>query len=139
MKFVVFVHANEESEAGVMPSEAELAEMTEFNEQLVSAGVMLAGEGLHPTSRAARIDYDGDDATLTDGPFAESKEIVAGFWILQGRSLDEIKEWMRKAPFREGSVTIRQVFSDDDFGDEFTPELREREAEMRRKVEEQAG
>lgn len=139
MKFVVFVHGNEDTESGVMPTEAELAEMTAFNEQLVEAGVMLDGQGLHPTSRSARIDYTADNATITDGPFAESKEVVAGFWVLQGKSIDEIKEWMRKAPFREGSIEIRQIFSDDDFGDEFTPELREREAEMRRKVEEQTA
>lgn len=139
MKFVVFVHGTEDTESGRMPTEAELAEMTAFNEQLVEAGVMLDGQGLHPTSRAARIDYTADSATVTDGPYAESKEVVAGFWILQGKSIDEIKEWMRKAPFREGSISIRQVFSDDDFGDEFTPELRDREAEMRRKVEEQTA
>ncbi len=139
MKYVVFVHGSAATEGGQMPTEAELAEMTEFNEQLVEAGVMLDGEGLHPTSRGARIDYSEDNATITDGPFTESKEIVAGFWVLQGKSIDEIKEWMRKAPFREGSIEIRQIFQPEDFGEELTPELRAREEEMRRRVEEQTA
>ncbi len=139
MKFIVFVHGNADTENGVMPTEAELAEMTEFNEQLVAAGVMLDGEGLHPTSRGARVAYDGDNVSITDGPFTESKEIVAGFWMLQAKSLDEVKEWMRKAPFKEGQIEIRQVFDPEDFGEAFTPELQEREQAMRAKVEEQTA
>lgn len=139
MKFIVFVHGNTDTENGVMPTEAELTEMTEFNEQLSAAGVMLGGEGLHPTSRGARVNYDGDNATIIDGPFAESKEIVAGFWLLQAKSIDEVKEWMRKAPFREGEIEIRQIFDVEDFGDELTPELREREQAMRDKAAEQTA
>lgn len=137
MKFIVFVHGDPRTEGGQMPTEAELAEMSEFNEQLVAAGMMLGGEGLHPTARGARIEYSADDATISDGPFTEAKEIVAGFWLLQGKSLDEIKEWMSKAPFREGSIEIRQIFDAEDFGEEFTPELQARDAEMRRQVSEQ--
>jgi hypothetical protein len=139
MKFIVFVHATPETEDGVMPTEAEMAEMTAFNEQLVAAGVMLGGEGLHPTSRGARVAYTADDSTITDGPFTEAKEIVSGFWLLQAKSLDEIKEWMRKAPFHEGEIEIRQIFDAADFGDAFTPELQEREAAMRAQVEEQTA
>jgi hypothetical protein len=138
MKFIVFVPGNADTENGVMPKEAELAEMTAFNERLVEAGVMLGGEGLHPTSKGARIYYGDGDATITDGPFTESKEIVAGFWLLEAKSLDEVKEWMRQAPFKEAYVEIRQIFSAEDFGDEFTPELQEREAAMRAKAEGQA-
>lgn len=139
MKYVVFVHGSAETEGGQMPTEAELAEMTEFNEQLVASGLMLGGEGLHPTANAARIDFSADAATITDGPFPEAGEIVAGYWLLQGESLDEIKQRMSKAPFREGSIEIRQIFEEDAFGDEFTPELRRRDAEMRRQVTEQSS
>lgn len=135
MKFIVFVPGNADTEAGVMPKESELAEMTAFNERLVEAGMMLGGEGLHPTAKGARIYYGGDSPSVTDGPFTESKEIVAGFWLLQAKSLDEVKEWMRQAPFKESYVEIRQIFDAEDFGDEFTPELREREEAMRAKVE----
>ncbi|MBJ7354396.1 MAG: YciI family protein [Thermoleophilaceae bacterium] len=134
MKFIVFVPGNADTENGVMPTEAELAEMTAFNERLVEAGVMLGGEGLHPTSKGARVHY-GDEVTVTDGPFAESKEIVAGFWLLQAKSLDEVKEWMRQAPFKSDYVEIRQIFDAADFGDAFTPELQEREEAMRAKTE----
>lgn len=139
MKFIVFVHANADSENGVMPTEAELAEMTAFNEELVAAGMMLGGEGLHPTSRAARIEYTADDATIIDGPFAESKEIVSGYWQLQAKSMDEVKEWMRKAPFKGGSIEIRQQFDVEDFGEEFTPELQERNEAMRKATEAQSA
>jgi hypothetical protein len=135
MKFIVFVPGNADTEAGVMPKESELAEMTAFNERLVEAGMMLGGEGLHPTEKGARIYYGDDTPTITDGPFTESKEIVAGFWLLQAKSLDEVKEWMRQAPFKESYVEIRQIFDAEDFGDEFTPELQEREQAMRAKVE----
>lgn len=135
MKFIVFVPGNADTEAGVMPKESELAEMTAFNERLVEAGMMLGGEGLHPTAKGARIYYGDDSPTITDGPFTESKEIVAGFWLLQAKSLDEVKEWMRQAPFKESYIEIRQIFDAEDFGDEFTPELREREEAMRAKVE----
>lgn len=135
MKFIVFVPGNADTEAGVMPKESELAEMTAFNERLVEAGMMLGGEGLHPTAKGARIYYGDDSPTITDGPFTESKEIVAGFWLLQAKSLDEVKEWMRQAPFKESYIEIRQLFDAEDFGDEFTPELREREEAMRAKVE----
>lgn len=139
MKFIVFVHGNSDTENGVMPTEAELTEMTEFNEQLVAAGLMLGGDGLHPTARGARIEYSGDDATIIDGPFTESKEIVAGYWELQAKSMDEVKEWMRKAPFKEGSIEIRQKFDPADFGEELTPELRAREQAMRDTVEGQTA
>ena len=135
MKFIVFVPGNADTEAGVMPKESELAEMTAFNERLVEAGMMLGGEGLHPTAKGARIYYGADNPTVTDGPFTESKEIVAGFWLLQAKSLDEVKEWMRQAPFKESYVEIRQIFDAADFGDELTPELLEREQAMRAKVE----
>lgn len=135
MKFIVFVPGNADTEAGVMPKESELAEMTAFNERLVEAGMMLGGEGLHPTKKGARIYYGDDNPTITDGPFTESKEIVAGFWLLQAKSLDEVKEWMRQAPFKESYVEIRQIFDASDFGDELTPELLEREQAMRAKVE----
>jgi hypothetical protein len=135
MKFIVFVPGNADTENGVMPTEAELTEMTEFNERLVAAGVMVGGEGLHPTSKGARVYYGDDEPAITDGPFTESKEVVAGFWLLEAKSLDEVKEWMRQAPFKEAYVEIRQVFSAEDFGDEFTPELQEREAAMRAQTE----
>ena len=138
MKFIVFVPGNTDSENGVMPTEAELAEMTEFNERLVEAGVMIGGEGLHPTAKGARVRYDAGDVTITDGPFAESKEIISGFWLLQAKSLDEVKEWMRQAPFKSDYVEIRQIFDAADFGDAFTPELQEREQAMRDKVEGQS-
>ena len=132
MRFMVIVKANPDTEAGVLPTEQELAEMGAFNEELVKAGVMLAGEGLQASSKGARIRYDGrNKPTVIDGPFAETKELVAGFWILETRSKEEVIEWMKRAPFREGEVEIRQVFEDDDFGENFTPELREQEARIR--------
>ena len=131
MKFMVIVPANADSEAGVMPTEQELTEMGKFNEQLVEAGMMVAGEGLHPTSKGARIQYGGGKPQVVDGPFTESKELIAGFWILEAKSRDEVVEWMSRAPFREGYVEIRQVFEADDFGDALTPELREQEERLR--------
>ena len=132
MRFMVIVKANSETEAGQLPTEQELAEMGAFNEELVKAGVMLAGEGLQPSSKGARIRYDGrNKPTVLDGPFAETKELVAGFWIIETRSKDEAIEWMKRAPFKDGEIEIRQVFEDEDFGEAFTPELREQEARIR--------
>ena len=140
MRFMVIVKASEASERGDMPTEAELAEMGAFNEELVKAGVMLTGEGLHPSATGARVRFDTDNnATVVDGPFTETKELVAGFWILQVSSREEAIEWVKKAPFREGEVEVRQVFSAEDFGDAMTPELREQEDRMRAQVAEQHG
>jgi hypothetical protein len=140
MRFMVIVKANQDSENGVMPTEQELAEMGAYNEELVKAGVMLAGEGLHPSSKGARVRFDNDGgATVVDGPFAETKELVAGFWILEVSSREEVIEWVRKAPFRGDEIEIRQVFTADDFGDAFTPELREQEDRLRATVAEQHG
>ena len=140
MSFMVIFKASEASENGVLPTEAELTEMGAYNEELVKAGVMLAGEGLHPSSRGARVRFDRDGgSTVIDGPFAETKELVAGFWILEVSSREEVLEWVRKAPFRDAEIEVRQVFADDDFGDAFTPELREQEARMRETVAAQHG
>jgi hypothetical protein len=125
---MVIVKANKDSEAGVMPSEEILREMGNFNEQLVKAGVMLAGEGLAPSKKGARIRFEGKTKkTVIDGPFAETKELIAGFWLIQAKSLQEAIEWMKKSPFQEGEIEIRQVFEASDFGEEFTPELRKQE------------
>jgi hypothetical protein len=141
MRFMVLMKANEETEAGVMPSTEILAAMGKFNEELVKAGVMLAGEGLHPTSKGARIRFADGNATVTDGPFTEAKELIAGFWIIQVKSKEEAIEWMKRMPAPgpgegEGaSIEIRQVFEADDFGDAFTPELREQEERLRAQSE----
>jgi hypothetical protein len=135
---MVLVPADENSERGVMPDEKLLAEMGNFNEELVKAGVMLAGEGLHPTSKAARVRFDGDKRTVIDGPFTESKELIAGYWLWQVRDMDEAIEWIKRAPFGGGTeIEIRPVFEAEDFGDEFTPELREQEQRLRSQIEEQ--
>ena len=135
MRFMVIVKASPESEAGKMPSEKLLADMGKFNEELVKAGVLLAGEGLHPSSKGVRIRFSGDKRTVIDGPFSETKELVAGFWLWQVRSKEEAIEWVKRAPMPEGSVIeIRQVFEADDFGAEFTPELREQEERIRAQV-----
>ena len=135
MRFLVLVKASPESEAGVMPKKNELAEMGKFNEELVKAGVMLAGEGLHPSSKGVRVKFDGNKRTVTDGPFAETKELVAGFWIWQVKSKEEAIEWLKRAPFDGGTeIELRQVFEAEDFGEEFTPELREQEERLRREV-----
>ncbi len=140
MRFMVIVKASEDSEKGVMPTEQELAEMGAYNEELVKAGVMLAGEGLHPSSKGARVRFDKDgSSTVIDGPFAETKELVAGFWILEVASREEVLEWVKKAPFRDGEVEVRQIFTTDDFGDAMTPELREQEDRLRATVEAQHG
>jgi hypothetical protein len=136
MRFMVLVKASKESEAGVMPSEQLLTEMGKYNEQLVKAGVMLAGEGLHPSSKGTRIKFDGRKKVVTDGPFAETKELVAGFWLWQCKSKEEAIEWLKRAPFDGGAeVEIRQVFEAEDFGAEFTPELREQEERIRAEAE----
>ena len=140
MRVTVFVKATQDSEAGAMPSTEELTEMGKFNEELVKAGAMLAGEGLHPSSKGARLRYDKEgSSTVIDGPFAETKELVAGFWVLQVRDMEEAKEWMSRAPFREGEIEIRPVLETEDFGDEMTPELREQEDRLRAETEEQQG
>ncbi len=135
MRFMVIVKANKDSEAGVMPTEALLTEMGKFNEELVKAGVMLAGEGLHASSKGARVKFSGGKTTVIDGPFAETKELVAGFWLWRCKSKEEAIEWLKRAPFEETEVEIRQVFEAEDFGAELTPELREQEARLRTQVE----
>lgn len=135
MKFLVIVKANPESEAGAMPSEQVLTDMGKFNEDLVKAGVMLAGEGLHPTSKGKRIRFAGSKRTVIDGPFAETKELVAGFWIWQLRSMEEAVEWLKRSPFQEGEVELRPIFDAEDFGAEFTPELRAQEERLRAQAE----
>jgi hypothetical protein len=134
MRFMVIVKASKESEAGVLPSEKELTEMGKFNDELAKAGVMLAGEGLQASSKGVRIKYSGAKRTVRDGPFAETKEVVAGFWLWQVRSKEEAIEWAKRIPFREGEIEIRQVFEAEDFGPEFTPELREQEGRLREKL-----
>ena len=134
MRFMVIVKADKQSEAGVMPSEKLLTDMGKFNEELVKAGVMLAGEGLHPSSKGVRVKFSDGKQTVIEGPFAETKELVAGFWLWQVKSLDEAIEWLKKAPFEGTEVEIRQVFEAADFGDEFTPELREQEERLRAQV-----
>ena len=137
MRFMAIVKATNDSENGVMPSEQLLADMGKFNEELVKAGVMLAGEGLHPSSKGARIKFSGKKRTVVDGPFAETKELVAGFWLLQVRSKEEAIEWIKRAPNPhegESEIEIRQVFEAEDFGPEFTPELREQEERIRSQI-----
>jgi len=134
MRFMIIVKADKDSEAGVLPSERLLTEMTRYNEELVNAGVLLAGEGLQPSSKGARIRCSGDKRTVVDGPFAETKELIAGFWLIQVKSLDEAKEWVKRVPNPEGKdfeIEIRQVFETEDFGEALTPELRQAEERMR--------
>ena len=134
MKFMVMVKATKESEAGVMPDEKLLTDMGKFNEELVKAGVMKAGEGLHPSSKGARVRFSGTKRTVIDGPFAETKELVAGFWIWEVKSLQEAIEWVKRCPnpmARDSDIEIRQIFSAEDFGEAFTPELREKEDKLR--------
>ena len=138
MRVMVLVKADENSEAGVMPTEQLLADMTKFNEELVKAGVMLAGEGLHPTSKGARVRFEGKKRTVIDGPFTETKELVAGFWIWQVKSREEAIEWLKRAPFDGGTeVEIRPIFEAEDFGAELTPELRAKEEKLRAEIEAQ--
>ena len=138
MRVMVFVKATKESEAGVMPSEQLLTEMMKFNEDLVKAGIMQAGEGLHPSSRGKRIRFSGDKRTVIDGPFAETKELVAGYWLWKVNSMEEAVEWVKRCPNPmpgESEIEIRPIFEAEDFGPELTPELREKEEQLRRKVE----
>lgn len=136
MRFMVLVKADKDSEAGGMPGKEILTAMGKYNEELVKAGVMLAGEGLHPSSKGARVRFSGDKRTVIDGPFAETKELVAGFWLWQVKSKEEAVEWLKRAPFDGGTeIELRQVFEMEDFGEEFTPELREQE----KRVMEQAA
>lgn len=139
MRFMVMVKATKDSEAGVMPSTEMLAAMGQYNEELSKAGVMLAGEGLHPTSKGVRLRFDGKKRTVIDGPFAESKELIAGFWLIQTRDLAEAVEWLKRCPFEEDEVEIRQVFEADDFGQEFTPELRAQEERVREAAKARGG
>ena len=134
MRFMIIVKADQSTEAGVLPDEKLLAAMTQYNEELVKAGIMLAGEGLHPSSKGARVRFSGTKRTVVDGPFAEAKELIAGFWLWEVRSKEEAIEWVKRCPnptAGESEIEIRQVFEDQDFGAEFTPELREREARIR--------
>jgi hypothetical protein len=130
---MVLVKASDESEAGVMPSEELLTAMGAYNEELVKAGVMLAGDGLQPSSKGARVKFGapGTPPTVTDGPFAETKELIAGYWVWQVKSKDEAIEWLKRAPFEDAEIELRQVFETEDFGDEMTPELREQEERLR--------
>ncbi len=141
MKVMVMVKADKDSEAGVMPDEKMLAEMTKYNEELVKAGVMLAGEGLHPSSKGARVRFSGDKRTVVDGPFAETKELVAGFWMWQVKSMAEAIEWVKRCPnpmLGDSEIEIRPVFEAEDFGEAFTPELRAAEDRIRAEIEKQA-
>ena len=136
MRVMVLVPADEDSEKGVMPDEKLLTDMGKFNEELVKAGVMLAGEGLHPSSQGARVRFDGDKRTVIDGPFTESKELIAGWWLWQVRDMDEAIEWIKRAPFGGGvEIELRPVFETEDFGEAMTPELREQEERLRAQVE----
>ena len=135
MRFMVIVKANKDSEAGLLPSAEILNAMGKYNEELVKAGVMLAAEGLHPSSKGKRVKFSGAKPTVTDGPFTESKELIAGFWLWQVRSMDEAIEWIKRSPFGGGAeIEIRPVFEADDFGAELTPELREQEERLRKQV-----
>jgi hypothetical protein len=137
MRFMIIVKASKDSEAGVLPDEKLLTEMGKYNEELVKAGVMLAGEGLQPSSKGARVRFSDEKRTVIDGPFAETKELIAGFWLWQVQSLDEAIEWVKRCPNPmgvESEIEIRQVFEADDFGAEFTPELREQEERLRRQM-----
>jgi hypothetical protein len=135
MRFMVLVPGSPESEAGEMPRTEDLEAMTKYNEELVKAGVLLAGDGLHPTAKGAKVRFEGGKRTVIDGPFTEAKELVAGYWIWECASRDEAIEWLKRAPFDGGTeVELRQVFEDEDFGDELTPELREAQDRMRNQI-----
>jgi hypothetical protein len=141
MRFMVMIKANADSEAGKMPSEELIAAMTSYNEELVKAGVMLAGEGLHPSSRGARVRFSGSQRSVVDGPFAETKELIAGFWIIQVKSKEEAIEWVKRCPNPmegESEIEIRQIFDAEEFGAALTPELREREARLAEEIARQS-
>lgn len=139
MRFMVLVKANQESEAGVMPNQEILAAMGKYNEELIQAGVMLAGEGLRPSSKGARVKFVEGKQIVTDGPFAETKELVAGYWIWQAKSMDEAVSWLKRAPFGGGTeVELRQIFEMEDFAKELTPELKEKALQQRARAEQQA-
>jgi hypothetical protein len=138
MRFMVMVRATRQSESGAMPSQKILTEMGKFNEELVNAGVMLAGEGLQPSSKGKRVRFSGSKRTVIDGPFAETKELIAGFWIFKANSIDEAVEWVKRSPNpfdEESDIEIRQIFEAEDFGAEFTPELREQEERLRKRID----
>jgi hypothetical protein len=139
MRFMILVKADEASEAGVMPSEKQLADMGRYNEELVNAGVLLAGEGLHPSSRGARVVFDGSNRAVMDGPFGTPAHLVAGFWLIQARSREEAIEWVKRIPFETGEVEVRQVFEADDFGPALSAELREQEGRLRARVADQVA
>jgi hypothetical protein len=140
MRYMVIVKASEDTEKGVLPTEQELAEMGAYNEELAKAGIMLAGEGLHASAKGARVRFDPDGrSTVVDGPFAETKELIAGFWILQVSSREEVLEWVKKAPFRDTEIEVRQVFEAEDFGEAYTPEIREQEDRIRATTAAQHG
>ena len=142
MRFIVLIKADKDSEAGVMPNEQLLTAMGNFNDELVKAGVMVAGEGLHPSSKGARVKFSGEKRTVIDGPFTEVKELIAGFWIWQVNSLEEAIEWVKRCPnpmYGESEIEIRQVFEVDDFGAEFTPELREQDERQRAQMAAKTG
>ena len=143
MRFMVIVKATKDSEAGKMPSEQLLTDMGKFNEELVKAGIMLAGEGLHPSSKASRVKFAAGKRTVTDGPFAETKELIAGFWLWQVKSMDEAVEWARRCPDpmpgEDATLELRPVFESDDFGAELTPELRAQEEKLRKEIERQTA
>lgn len=136
MRFMVMIKSDANTEAGTMPTEQELTEMGKYNEELVNAGVMLAGEGLHPSSKGAKVKFTGKGSTtVIDGPFTEAKELVAGFWLIQVASREEAIEWVKRCPVVEGEIEIRRVFEAEDFGEAFTPELREQEDRLRAQAE----
>jgi hypothetical protein len=138
MRFMMIVKTDQRSEAGELPTEQELAEMGRYNEELVNAGVMLAGEGLQPSSKGARVTFSGGRPVVTDGPFAETKELIGGFWIIEAASREEAIAWAKRVPFVDGEIEIRQVYEADDFGAEFTPELREQEERLRARIAQRA-
>lgn len=138
-QFILLVKASKASESGQMPTEAELTEMGAYNETLVDAGVLVAGEGLHPSSNGARVCFDGDSRTVTTGPFENPEQLVAGYWVLEVASRDDAIEWARKVPFREGEIEVRQIFTAEDFGDAATPEVLEHEQQLRDRIAQQRG
>ncbi len=134
MRFMMMIKATEQTEAGVLPSEEEFVAMGKYNEEMVQSGILLAGDGLQPSSKGARVSYAGSRRTVTDGPFTEAKELIAGYCLVQLKSINEAIEWAKRAPLQEGEVEIRQVFEPEDFGENMTPELREQEDRLREKV-----